>query len=122
MFDISTTLESFDPEIAKAIAQESRRQEEHVELIASENYASPRVMSAQGSVLTNKYAEGYPGKRYYGGCEYVDDAERLAIERAKTAVRCRLRQRAAALGIAGERGRLPRASERRRHDPRHEPE
>ena len=83
MFDTSTTLESFDPEIAQAIAQEDRRQEEHVELIASENYASPRVMRAQGSVLTNKYAEGYPGKRYYGGCEYVDDAERLAIERAK---------------------------------------
>ncbi len=82
MFDTSTTLESFDPEIAKALAQESRRQEEHVELIASENYASPRVMEAQGSVLTNKYAEGYPGKRYYGGCEYVDDAERLAIDRA----------------------------------------
>ncbi|MGB5491683.1 MAG: serine hydroxymethyltransferase [Woeseiaceae bacterium] len=82
MFDTSTTLESFDPEIAKALAQESRRQEEHVELIASENYASPRVMEAQGSVLTNKYAEGYPGKRYYGGCEFVDDAERLAIDRA----------------------------------------
>jgi glycine hydroxymethyltransferase len=84
MFDTSTTLEAFDPELAKAIAQESRRQEEHVELIASENYASPRVMQAQGSVLTNKYAEGYPGKRYYGGCEFVDDSETLAIERAKT--------------------------------------
>jgi glycine hydroxymethyltransferase len=84
MFDISTTLESFDPEIAEAIAQESRRQEEHVELIASENYASPRVMAAQGSLLTNKYAEGYPGKRYYGGCEFVDDVETLAIERVKT--------------------------------------
>ena len=83
MFDTSTTLESFDPEVAKAIAQENRRQEEHVELIASENYASPRVMDAQGSTLTNKYAEGYPGKRYYGGCEYVDDVETLAIERAK---------------------------------------
>ncbi|MDH3337571.1 MAG: serine hydroxymethyltransferase [Gammaproteobacteria bacterium] len=83
MFDISTSLASFDPEIAEAIAQEDRRQEEHVELIASENYASPRVMAAQGSVLTNKYAEGYPGKRYYGGCEFVDDAETLAIERAK---------------------------------------
>ncbi|MGI9235603.1 MAG: serine hydroxymethyltransferase [Woeseiaceae bacterium] len=82
MFDTSTSLESFDPEIAKAIANENRRQEEHVELIASENYASPRVMAAQGSTLTNKYAEGYPGKRYYGGCEYVDEAERLAIERA----------------------------------------
>jgi len=83
MFDNSTTLESYDPDIAKAINQEKRRQEEHVELIASENYASPRVLTAQGSVLTNKYAEGYPGKRYYGGCEYVDDSETLAIERAK---------------------------------------
>ena len=76
------TIESFDPELATAMEAEARRQEEHVELIASENYASPRVMEAQGSVLTNKYAEGYPGKRYYGGCEYVDEAERLAIERA----------------------------------------
>jgi glycine hydroxymethyltransferase len=82
MFDTSTTVESFDPEVAKAIEEEMRRQEEHIELIASENYASPRVMAAQGSVLTNKYAEGYPGKRYYGGCEYVDDIETLAIERA----------------------------------------
>ena len=69
MFDTSTTLATYDPEIAEAIDQEKRRQEEHIELIASENYASPRVMEAQGSVLTNKYAEGYPGKRYYGGCE-----------------------------------------------------
>jgi len=84
MFDTSSTLQSFDPEIAEVIAQENRRQEEHVELIASENYASPRVMAVQGSVLTNKYAEGYPGKRYYGGCEFVDDSETLAIERAKT--------------------------------------
>jgi glycine hydroxymethyltransferase len=83
MFDTSTTLASYDPDLAQAIAQESRRQEEHIELIASENYTSPRVMEAQGSVLTNKYAEGYPGKRYYGGCEYVDDSETLAIERAK---------------------------------------
>ena len=83
MFDTSSTLESFDPEIAEAIAQENRRQEEHAELIASENYASPLVMAAQGSALTNKYAEGYPGKRYYGGCEYVDDSETIAIERAK---------------------------------------
>ena len=82
MFDTSTPLEIFDPEVAKAIQNENRRQEEHVELIASENYASPRVMAAQGGVMTNKYAEGYPGKRYYGGCEYVDDVERLAIERA----------------------------------------
>ena len=83
MFDRSTPLESFDPDIAKSIQQEERRQEQHIELIASENYASQRVMAAQGSVLTNKYAEGYPGKRYYGGCEFVDEAEALAIERAK---------------------------------------
>ncbi len=83
MIDNGTTLEALDPDIVAAINQEQRRQEEHVELIASENYASPRVMAAQGSCLTNKYAEGYPGKRYYGGCEYVDDVETLAIERAK---------------------------------------
>ncbi len=80
----SQTIASFDPELAEAMSSETRRQEEHIELIASENYASPRVLEAQGSVLTNKYAEGYPGKRYYGGCEYVDKAEVLAIERAKT--------------------------------------
>ncbi|NUO72660.1 MAG: serine hydroxymethyltransferase [Frateuria sp.] len=83
MFPKDCTIEGFDPELARAVADEARRQEDHVELIASENYASPRVMEAQGSVLTNKYAEGYPGKRYYGGCEYVDVAERLAIERIK---------------------------------------
>jgi glycine hydroxymethyltransferase len=83
MLDLTSPLSAFDPDIAAAIEAEERRQEEHVELIASENYASPRVLEAQGSVLTNKYAEGYPGKRYYGGCEYVDDAEQLAIERAK---------------------------------------
>ena len=77
------TIESYDAELWSAMSAEARRQEEHIELIASENYASPRVMEAQGSVLTNKYAEGYPGKRYYGGCEYVDIAEQLAIERAK---------------------------------------
>ncbi len=76
-------ISNFDPELAAAIDNERRRQEEHIELIASENYASPRVLEAQGSVLTNKYAEGYPGKRYYGGCEYVDVAETLAIDRAK---------------------------------------
>ncbi len=82
MFLETTSIEEFDSELFRAIVDEARRQEEHVELIASENYASPRVMEAQGSVLTNKYAEGYPGKRYYGGCEYVDVVERLAIERA----------------------------------------
>ncbi|MBK1705480.1 serine hydroxymethyltransferase [Halochromatium glycolicum] len=84
MFDASMQITGYDDELAQAIRDEERRQEEHVELIASENYASPRVMEAQGSVMTNKYAEGYPAKRYYGGCEYVDVAERLAIERAKT--------------------------------------
>jgi glycine hydroxymethyltransferase len=83
MFDPKMQIAGYDDELAQAIRDEERRQEEHVELIASENYASPRVMEAQGSVLTNKYAEGYPAKRYYGGCEYVDVAERLAIERAK---------------------------------------
>ena len=83
MYDKTSTLAAFDPELARAIAAESQRQEDHVELIASENYASPLVMEAQGSKLTNKYAEGYPGKRYYGGCEHVDVAETLAIERAK---------------------------------------
>ncbi|MAA73521.1 MAG: serine hydroxymethyltransferase [Salinisphaeraceae bacterium] len=82
MFDLSASLESCDPDLAAAIQAENRRQEDHIELIASENYASPVVMAAQGSQLTNKYAEGYPGKRYYGGCEHVDVAERLAIERA----------------------------------------
>ncbi|HTM64303.1 MAG TPA: serine hydroxymethyltransferase [Gammaproteobacteria bacterium] len=77
------SLRDYDPEIWKAIKQEEQRQEEHIELIASENYVSPAVLAAQGSVLTNKYAEGYPGKRYYGGCEFVDIAESLAIERAK---------------------------------------
>jgi len=83
MYQKTVTLAEFDPEIAVAIANESQRQEDHLELIASENYASPFVLQVQGSVLTNKYAEGYPGKRYYGGCEFVDIAEQLAIERAK---------------------------------------
>jgi len=83
MFSKDMQIETFDPELWQAMQNELRRQEDHIELIASENYASPRVLAAQGSVLTNKYAEGYPGKRYYGGCEYVDVAERLAIDRAK---------------------------------------
>ena len=83
MLDSHTSLAGFDPELARAIGLEQRRQEEHVELIASENYVSQRVLEVQGSVLTNKYAEGYPGKRYYGGCEFVDLAETLAIDRAK---------------------------------------
>ncbi len=83
MFDKSMKIEGYDDELYQAIQDEERRQEEHIELIASENYTSPRVMEAQGSVLTNKYAEGYPAKRYYGGCEYVDKAEQLAIDRAR---------------------------------------
>ena len=83
MFSRDARIEGYDPELAAAIASEVRRQEDHVELIASENYCSQRVMEAQGSQLTNKYAEGYPGKRYYGGCEYVDVAEQLAIDRLK---------------------------------------
>ena len=83
MFTQSMRIKGYDDELAAAIEAENRRQEEHIELIASENYTSPRVMEAQGSQLTNKYAEGYPAKRYYGGCEYVDVAEQLAIDRAK---------------------------------------
>jgi glycine hydroxymethyltransferase len=83
MFPASMKIAGFDPELAAALDHERVRQEDHIELIASENYASPRVLEAQGSVLTNKYAEGYPGKRYYGGCEHVDVAEQLAIDRAK---------------------------------------
>ncbi len=83
MFSSSMRIAGFDPELAAAIDAENHRQEEHIELIASENYVSPRVLEAQGSVLTNKYAEGYPGRRYYGGCEFVDQAEVLAIDRAR---------------------------------------
>ncbi|HTP40252.1 MAG TPA: serine hydroxymethyltransferase [Steroidobacteraceae bacterium] len=83
MYSASMTIADFDPELQQAMDGERQRQEEHIELIASENYTSPRVLAAQGSALTNKYAEGYPGRRYYGGCEYVDIAESLAIERAK---------------------------------------
>jgi glycine hydroxymethyltransferase len=88
MYDPHDSIAEFDPELGRAMAAEKRRQDDHVELIASENYASPRVLEAQGSVLTNKYAEGYPGKRYYGGCEYVDIAERLAIDRARQLFQC----------------------------------
>ena len=83
MFSKSLTITKFDPELAAAIAAENQRQQDHIELIASENYVSCAVMEAQGSQLTNKYAEGYPAKRYYGGCEHVDVAEQLAIDRVK---------------------------------------
>ena len=83
MYASTSTINVYDPDLAMAMAAETKRQEDHIELIASENYASPRVLEAQGSDQTNKYAEGYPGKRYYGGCEYVDVVEQLAIDRAK---------------------------------------
>jgi len=83
MFSADMTIQGYDDELMESINQETQRQEDHIELIASENYTSPRVMQAQGSALTNKYAEGYPAKRYYGGCEYVDKTEQLAIDRAK---------------------------------------
>src|SRR5262245_48662156 len=83
MFDSDASLSRTDPELWGHLEAESTRQEEHLELIASENYCSPAVMQAAGSVLTNKYAEGYPGKRYYGGCDHVDEVERLALERVK---------------------------------------
>ena len=83
MFSKSVTIAKYDPELAAAIAAEVERQQDHIELIASENYVSYAVMEAQGSQLTNKYAEGYPNKRYYGGCEHVDVAEQLAIDRCK---------------------------------------
>ena len=84
----SPTLQDFDPELAQAMRAEAMRQEDHAELIASENYASPLVMAVQDSVFTNKYAEGYPGRRYYSGCEHVDVAERLALERVKALFDC----------------------------------
>ncbi|NDF04089.1 MAG: aminotransferase class I/II-fold pyridoxal phosphate-dependent enzyme, partial [Betaproteobacteria bacterium] len=88
MFDLNQPLSQVDPDVAAAIEAENHRQEAHIELIASENYASPAVMAAQGSQLTNKYAEGYPGKRYYGGCEHVDVVETIAIERLKKLYGC----------------------------------
>src|SRR5688572_13397056 len=88
MYSSEKTLEHTDPQLWSAIDQENRRQEAHIELIASENYVSPAVLQAQGSVLTNKYAEGYPGRRYYGGCQFVDIAEELAIDRAKKLFNC----------------------------------
>ena len=90
MFSQDMKIAGFDDELWQAMEKEKVRQEEHIELIASENYTSPRVMEAQGSVLTNKYAEGYPSKRYYGGCENVDVAEQLAIDRVKELFGCTL--------------------------------
>ena len=119
MLSPQLTLENVDPEIWHAIKGEIQRQEEYIELIASENYASPAVMQAQGSVLTNKYAEGYPGKRYYGGCEYVDMVEQLAIDRAKASVWRRVCECPAAFGFTGERRGIFYRPETRRYAARH---
>jgi glycine hydroxymethyltransferase len=120
MFNKDVTLASFDPELAQAIANEDRRQEEHIELIASENYCSPAVMEAQGSKLTNKYAEGYPGKRYYGGCEYVDVVEQLAIDRAKELFGADYANVQPHCRLAGQQRCLSGAAECRRHRAGHE--
>ena len=103
MFSKNHTLANIDPELLAAIQAENVRQQEHIELIASENYTSPAVMEAQGSQLTNKYAEGYPGKRYYGGCEHVDVVEQLAIDRLKN-LRCRSCQRQPNSGSQANQG------------------
>ena len=119
MYSLKDTLENYDKEIWSAIEREYRRQEEHIELIASENYASPRVLHAQGSVLTNKYAEGYPGKRYYGGCEYVDIAEQLAIDRAKALFGAGYANVQPHSGAQANQAVYLRGAASRRHDPRH---
>ena len=103
MFDKSMNIADFDPDLWAAMQHEETRQEDHIELIASENYTSPRVMQAQGSVLTNKYAEGYPSKRYYGGCEYRRRRRGTCHRTRQETVRRRLCQRTAALRLAGQR-------------------
>ena len=118
---MSSPLAQTDPAVFAAIRRETERQEFNLELIASENYVSEAVLEAQGSVLTNKYAEGYPGKRYYGGCEFVDQVEQLAIDRARELFGAEARERAATLRLAGEHVRLLLAAQARRHDPRDEP-
>ena len=114
-------LAEVDPEIAGLLRREARRQALSLELIASENFVSEAVLEATGSVLTNKYAEGYPGRRYYGGCEFVDGVEGLVIERARGAVRGGSRQCATPLRLPGQRGRVPRLARSRRYDARDEP-
>ncbi len=111
----------YDAELWQAMEQEKVRQEEHIELIASENYTSPRVMQAQGSQLTNKYAEGYPGKRYYGGCEYVDVVEQLAIDRAKELFGADYANVQPHSGSQAQLCRLHRAAAAGRHRARYEP-
>ncbi len=115
------SLSSRDPALFAAITDELGRQRDEIELIASENIVSSAVMEAQGSVMTNKYAEGYPGRRYYGGCQFVDVAENLAIERACALFGCGLRQRAAEFRQPGQPGRVPGADQARRHHSGDEP-
>ena len=119
---MTSVLQKFDPEIFNAIKNERDRQEFKLELIASENLVSKAVLEAVGSVMTNKYAEGYPGKRYYGGCEFVDIAENLAIERAKESLRLRARECAAPLRLSGQYGRIPLHPKARRYHPGHGPD
>ena len=113
-----TPLSEQDPELYAAIRQEQARQHDKIELIASENIVSRAVLEAQGSVLTNKYAEGYPGKRYYGGCEYVDVAEQIAIDRVATFVRCQVRQCPTPFRRIGQHRRVHGAARSGRCDPR----
>ena len=113
-------LEQADPDVAKAIRLETERQSRNLELIASENFVSEAVLEAVGSVMTNKYAEGYPGRRYYGGCENVDTVEELADPARQGAVRRGARERPAALGVPGQHGRLLHGALARRHDRRAE--
>jgi glycine/serine hydroxymethyltransferase len=113
MFSKQDQIQGYDDALLAAMNAEEQRQEDHIELIASENYTSKRVMQAQGSGLTNKYAEGYPGKRYYGGCEHVDKVEALAHRTRQAVVRRRLRQRAAAFRLIRQQRGVPGAVERR---------
>ena len=114
-------LDKIDPEVAQAIRQETERQAGNLEMIASENFVSEAVLEAQGSIMTNKYAEGYPGKRYYGGCEYVDVVETLAIERCKKLFGADHANVQPHSGTQAEYGGLFRGSPARRYDFRHEP-
>ena len=114
---MSRSLPFDDPEVSAAIDAEVRRQHEGLEMIASENFVSRAVLEAAGTVFTNKYAEGYPGKRYYGGCEFADVVENLARDRAKEMFRRRACERAAALGLAGQRGGVYDADAAGGHDP-----